>query len=146
MQEKTGIYTDEEYLNFKMNIFRPLDQDFFKNIIVDAIEVAQEEARIEEELTAIRLRWEERGFFICFMISTEKLLAFFILGKFILSRESITKTGSGHKLTIINQINNLNEEVEHDDTVIDAMIHSSKSSFFRPDLEVKCVNAITIRE
>ena len=65
-----------------------------------------------------------------------------ILGKFILSRESITKTGSGHKLTIINQINNLNEEVEHDDTVIDAMIHSSKSSFFRPDLEVKCVNAI----
>ena len=72
MQEKTGIYTDEEYLNFKMNIFRPLDQEFFKNIIVDAIEVAQEEARIEEELTAIRLRWEEREFLICFMICTKR--------------------------------------------------------------------------
>jgi len=74
MQEKTGIYTDEEYLNFKMNIFRPLDQEFFKNIIVDAIEVAQEEARIEEELTAIRLRWEEREFLICFMICTKRWL------------------------------------------------------------------------
>ena len=78
MQEKTGIYTDEEYLNFKMNIFRPLDQEFFKNIIVDAIEVAQEEARIEEELTAIRLRWEEREFFIFFMICTERWLLILI--------------------------------------------------------------------
>ena len=115
MQDKTGIYTDEEYLSFKMNIFLGLNQDAFKNIIVDAIEVAQEEARIEEELTVIRLRWDER--------------------KFILTREPITKTGSGHKLTIINQINSLNEEVEQDDSVIDTMIHSSKSTFFRPDLE-----------
>ena len=37
-----------------MNMFLGLDQDFFKNIIVEAIEVAQEEARIEEELTVIR--------------------------------------------------------------------------------------------
>ena len=77
--------------------------------------MAQEEARIEEELTVIRLRWDER--------------------KFILTREPITKTGSGHKLTVINQINSLNEEVEQDDSVIDTMIHSSKSTFFRPDLE-----------
>ena len=63
----------------------------------------------------LRLRWDER--------------------KFILTREPITKTGSGHKLTVINQINNLNEEVENDDTVIDTMIHSSKSRFFKPELQ-----------
>ena len=45
---------DSYFWSFKMNMFLGLDQDFFKNIIVEAIEVAQEEARIEEELTVIR--------------------------------------------------------------------------------------------
>ncbi len=35
----------------------------------------------------------------------------------------------------IPQISVLHEEVEHDDLVIDNMIHSSKTMFFLPELE-----------
>ena len=115
--EKTGVDTEDEYLSFQLNLFLHLEQSEFESIIVDVIEIAQEEARIEEELTAIRLRWEER--------------------KFILTREKIDmgKNSSAHKLTIINQFAQLNEEVENDDGVIESMLHSIKSGFFKPDLE-----------
>jgi dynein heavy chain len=122
LQEKTGVHTEEEYLSFKMNTFLELEQSTFESVIVEVIDIAQEEARIEDELTVIRLRWEER--------------------KFVLTREPISdssssssKNSSSHKLTVINQIASLNEDVEQDDIVIDTMIHSSKSAYFRPDLE-----------
>ncbi len=117
LENLTDIHTEEEFLNFKLNTFLGIDQDKLEKIIVDTIDIAQEEARIEDELTVIKLRWEERNF--------------------TLTREPITlskKTGS-HKLTIINQFNSLNEEVEHDDSVIETMIQSSKSAYFKPDLE-----------
>ena len=144
LQEKTGIKTDQEYLSFKLNLFLAagIDQVRLETVIADSIDIAEEEARIEDELTAIRLRWEER--------------------KFILTRLPITmsqNSGSGgaggggggagggggvagsgsssqaFKLTIINQFQGLNEEVEHDDSVIETMIQSSKSTYFKPDLE-----------
>ena len=46
-----------------------------------------------------------------------------------------TSSGSSHKLTIINQFAQLNEEVEQDDAMIEHMLHSIKSAFFKPDLE-----------
>lgn len=117
LQDKTGIHTDDEFLSFRLNLFLDIDQSTLEQIIVDTIDIAQEEARIEDELTVIRLRWEERNF--------------------ELTREPITlsqKPGA-FKLTIIDQFNSLNEEVEHDDAVIETMIHSSKSAYFKPDLE-----------
>ena len=120
LQDRTGVHTEEEYLSFTLNLFLDIDQDKLEQVIVESIEIAQEEARIEDELTVIRLRWEER--------------------QFSLSREPITlskKMGGGgsFKLTIINQFNNLNEEVEKDDSIIETMIQSSKSAYFKPDLE-----------
>ena len=132
LQEKTGVTTDEEHWSFRMNTFLSLDQSFFEGVISEVIDIAQEEAMIEDELTVIRLRWEDR--------------------KFVLNREPITMNSSSsgsssstsgataaqvtqHKLTVINQISSLHEDVEQDDVVIDKMIHNSKSAFFRPDLE-----------
>ena len=75
---------------------------------------SQEEHTIEEKLSVIGKRWEDR--------------------KFVLTREKIGEDRS-HKLTIINQISSLHEDVERDDMIIDTMLNSSKSEFFRPDLE-----------
>ena len=119
VQEKTGVKTEEEYSSFTLNLFLSIDQGILETVISDAIDLAIEEARIEDELTVIRLRWEEH--------------------QFSLSREPITlsKKGAGvaFKLTVINQFNSLNEEVERDDSMIETMIQSSKSAFFKPDLE-----------
>ena len=142
LQEKTGIHTDQEYLSFKLNLFlvAEIDQVRLEKVIADTIDIAEEEARIEDELTVIRLRWEER--------------------KFILTREPIALSqnsggggagagsgvggpgggggGSGSsqafKLTIINQFQGLNEEVEHDDSFVENLL-TSKSTYFKPDLE-----------
>ena len=98
----------------EVKTFNGLDQPAFEGTINGVVEVAEEEANIEGQLTVIRKRWEDR--------------------KFVLSRELIGNTSS-HKLTVINQIDKLHEEVESDDMIIDSMLNSRKSDFFRPDLE-----------
>ena len=127
--QRTSVQTEDEYMSFQLNLFLHLEQTEFESVIVDAIDIAQEEARIEEELTAIRLRWEERKF----ILTREKIT----LGKNSSSggSSSGTSSGSSHKLTIINQFAQLNEEVEQDDAMIEHMLHSIKSAFFKPDLE-----------
>ena len=62
--QRTGVQTEDEYMSFQLNLFLHLEQSEFESVIVDVIDIAQEEARIEEELTAIRLRWEERKFIL----------------------------------------------------------------------------------
>ena len=74
----------------EVKTFISLDQAAFEGIINGVVDVAQEEANIEGRLTVIRKRWEDR--------------------KFVLSRELIGNTSS-HKLTVINQIDKLHEEV-----------------------------------
>ena len=64
LQKKTGIKTDQEYHSFKLNLFIGIDQVQLEKVIADSIDIAEEEARIEDELTVIRLRWEERKFIL----------------------------------------------------------------------------------
>ena len=59
-------------------------------VISEVVDLAQEEATIEDELTVIRKRWEDR--------------------KFVLTREQVgppptSQTTTIHKLTVINQVN-----------------------------------------
>ena len=73
----------KEYPKFKVNTFINLDMDVLSSDIKDIVDIAQEEAKIEDALTVIRKRWEDR--------------------KFVLTREQVGPTSP--KLTIINQVN-----------------------------------------
>ena len=110
---ETSISTNDEYTRFKINLFSELEQPALESAITNCVDIAQEEHTIEEQLSVIKKRWEDR--------------------KFVLTREKIG--ASSHKLTVINQISSLHEEVERDDITIDTMLNSSKSEFFRPNLE-----------
>ena len=111
---KANIDSDLEFSNFKVKTFISLDQTLFDQIIMEVVDIANEESDIEEQLSVIRKRWDER--------------------KFELTRERIGDTSS-HKLTVINKISLLHEEVEKDDLIIDMILNKSKSLYFRPDLE-----------
>ena len=111
--KKSSIETDDKYTKFGINLFARMNQSFLDYLISSCVDLAQEEHTIEAQLSVIKKRWEDR--------------------KFVLTREKIGT--STHKLTIINQISSLHEEVERDDITIDTMLNSSKSEFFRPNLE-----------
>jgi hypothetical protein len=72
-----------------VNTFINLDQDSLSADIQDIVDIAQEEAKIEDELTVIRKRWEDR--------------------KFVLTREQVGPNSP--KLTIINQVRQFYEFV-----------------------------------
>ena len=59
-----------------------MEQDELSDVIKDIVDIAQEEAKIEDALSVIRKRWEER--------------------KFVLTREQVGPNSP--KLTIINQV------------------------------------------
>ena len=62
LQEKTGVSTEKEYPKFKVNTFINLDPEDLASDIRDIVDIAQEEAEIEDALTIIRKRWEDRKF------------------------------------------------------------------------------------
>ena len=72
----------KEYPKFKVNTFINLDMERLESDIMDIVDIAQEEAKIEDSLSVIRKRWEDR--------------------KFVLTREQVGPTSP--KLTIINQV------------------------------------------
>jgi len=78
-QEKTGVSAEGK---FKVNTFINLDIEELSSDIKEIVDIAQEEAKIEDSLTVIRKRWEDR--------------------KFVLTREQVGPNSP--KLTIINQV------------------------------------------
>ena len=95
--EKTSVATEDEYLSFQLNLFLHLEQSEFENIIVDVIEIAQEEARIEEELTAIRD--VSHQLLLLHYLSARWLQSFYVLMQHNLQKKSIKMTKKHQKLT-----------------------------------------------